>query len=255
VHPWADVLQPEVVQETGRMAPAGQLWSTIDDLCRFTNLISSGHDGVLSADTVAEMRTPAAAPEEASWESAYGLGVQTYRANGRLLAGHTGSMPGFLCALWVNVAEGLAAVALTNTTSGLSIGLLSADLLSLVADHEPRIPAPWKPLSDVDPHLLALTGPWYWGPAGLALKLPADGMLELVSLSGSGLGAKFRPNGDGTWTGLSGYFAGETLRPVSDADGRLSHLDLGSFILTREPYDPQAPIPGGVDPAGWSGSL
>ena len=34
VHPWADVIQPEVVQETGRMAPAGQLWSTIDDLCR-----------------------------------------------------------------------------------------------------------------------------------------------------------------------------------------------------------------------------
>ncbi|GIH05775.1 serine hydrolase [Rhizocola hellebori] len=255
VHPWADVLQPEVVQETGRMAPAGQLWSTIDDLCLFANLLSFGREGVLSADTVAEMRVPGVAPEEAAWDSAYGLGMQTYRANGRLLAGHTGSMPGFLCALWVNVAEGLSAVALTNTTSGIAIGQLSADLLSIVADHEPRIPATWKPLSDVDPELLAMTGPWYWGPAGLGLKLPADGVLELVSLSGSGLGTRFRPNGDGTWVGLSGYFAGETLRPMRDAQGNLSHLDLGSFVLTRQPYDPQAPIPGGVDPAGWSGTV
>jgi hypothetical protein len=236
------------------MAPAGQLWSTISDLCRFANLLSSGHEGVLSADTVAEMRVPAVAPEDASWESAYGLGMQTYRPNGRLLAGHTGSMPGFLCALWINVAEGLGAVALTNTTSGIVIGQLTADLLGIVADHEPRIPEPWKPLSDVDPELLALTGPWYWGPVGFGMRLLADGMLELASLSGSA-GTKFRPSGDGTWIGLSGYFAGETLRAARDADGRLSHLDLGSFVFTRQPYDPQAPIPGGVDPAGWSGTL
>jgi hypothetical protein len=236
------------------MAPAGQLWSTISDLCRFANLLSSGHEGVLSADTVAEMRVPAVAPEDASWESAYGLGMQTYRPNGRLLAGHTGSMPGFLCALWINVAEGLGAVALTNTTSGIVIGQLTADLLGIVADHEPRMPEPWKPLSDVDPELLALTGPWYWGPVGFGMRLLADGMLELTSLSGSA-GTKFRPAGDGTWNGLSGYFAGETLRAVRDTNGRLSHLDLGSFVFTRQPYDPQSPIPGGVDPAGWSGTV
>jgi hypothetical protein len=86
------------------------------------------------------------------------------------------------------------------------------------------------------------------------MRLLADGMLELASLSGSA-GTKFRPSGDGTWIGLSGYFAGETLRAARDADGRLSHLDLGSFVFTRQPYDPQAPIPGGVDPAGWSGTL
>ncbi len=63
VHPWADVVMPEVVQETGRMAPAGQLWSTVEDLCRFANLLANGADGVLSADTVAEMREPRSAPE------------------------------------------------------------------------------------------------------------------------------------------------------------------------------------------------
>jgi hypothetical protein len=51
--------------------------------------------------------------------------------------------------------------------------------------------------------------------------------------------------------GLNGYFAGETLRPIRDEEGSLSHLDIGSFVFTREPYDPDAPIPGGVDPEGW----
>ena len=40
VHPWADVVMPEEVHETGRMAPAGQLWSTVEDLCRFANLVA-----------------------------------------------------------------------------------------------------------------------------------------------------------------------------------------------------------------------
>lgn len=253
VHPWADVVLPEVVQDVGRMAPAGQPWSTVDDLCRFANLLLHGADGVLPADTVAEMRTPHAAPENESWDASYGLGMQTQRSKGRMLAGHTGSMPGFLCALWVCPDEDLGAVALTNSTSGVAIGTLVADLAGIVADHEPRIPEPWRPLSEVDDALLELTGPWYWGPAGVSVRLLADRILELAPLSGSGRGARFKPSPDGTWVGLNGYYAGETLTPVRDADGRLSHLDIGSFVLTREPYDPQAPIPGGVDPDGWRG--
>jgi len=34
--------------------PAGQLWSTVEDLCRFAVLLLNGADGVLSADTVEE---------------------------------------------------------------------------------------------------------------------------------------------------------------------------------------------------------
>lgn len=68
-----------------------------------------------------------------------------------------------------------------------------------------------------------------------------------------GRSARFRAESDGTWTGLTGYYAGETLRAVRREDGAVSHLDLGSFVFTREPYDPQAPVPGGVDPQGWRG--
>lgn len=75
----------------------------------------------------------------------------------------------------------------------------------------------------------------------------------LGPLSGVGRGARFRANGDGTWTGLDGYYAGELLRPVRRPDGSVSHLDLGSFVFTRQPYDEEVPVPGGVDPEGWRG--
>jgi CubicO group peptidase (beta-lactamase class C family) len=252
VHPWADVVMPEVVQDVGRMAPAGQLWSTVEDLCRFAVLLTGGADGVLSEDTVAEMREPRSAPESDSWEASYGLGVQLLRTPQRMLAGHTGSMPGFVCTLWVSVDDDVGAVALANTTSGLATGALTAELVGIVAEREPPIPAPWRPLAEVDGSLLELTGPWYWGPTGYALKLEADRHFQLSALSGTGSrNSRFRPADDGTWIGLNGYFAGETLQPVRDDEGRLSHLDIGSFVFTREPYDPDAPIPGGVDPDGW----
>lgn len=253
VHPWADVLMPEVVQDVGCMAPAGQLWSTVNDLSRFVTLLMDGVDGVLSADTVAEMRTPHSAPESDRWDWSYGLGLQTYRANGRMLAGHTGSMPGFLCALWISVDERIGAVALTNTTTGVPIGSLAGDFVGIVADHEPRIPQPWKPLSEVDPRLLELTGVWYWGPSEYVLKLQADRVLQLAPLAGTGGRAtRFRPTSEGTWIGLNGYYHGETLRVVRDDEtGNITHLDIGSFVFTREPYDAQAPIPGGVVPDGW----
>ena len=234
------------------MAPAGQLWSTVDDLCRFAHLLMHGADGVLSAGSVAEMREPSSAPENASWEQAYGLGTQLMRVDGRMLAGHTGSMPGFLCALWVDPDEDLGAVAMCNSTTGLPIGQLAADLLTIVATHEPKIPQPWKPLSHVEPGLLELARPWFWGPAGYAVRLPAAGGLELVPLSGAGgRGTQFKRREDGRWVGQTGYFAGEILEPVRDSGGRLSHLDIGSFVLTREPYDPDAPVPGGVPEKPW----
>jgi CubicO group peptidase (beta-lactamase class C family) len=234
------------------MAPAGQLWSTVDDLCRFAGLLAGGADGVLAAETVAEMREPRSAPEADHWESSYGLGVQLLRTPQRMLAGHTGSMPGFLCALWVSVDDDIGAIVLANTTAGPLVGALSADVVGIVAEREPRIPEPWRPLAELDGSLLDLTGLWFWGPSGFSVKLEADRHLALGSLSGAGSrNTRFQPAGEGTWIGLNGYFAGETLRPVRDDDGRLSHLDIGSFVFTRQPYDPDAPIPGGVDPDGW----
>ncbi len=167
--------------------------------------------------------------------------------------GHSGSLPGFVAGLWVGVEDGLAAVVLTNATSGLSAPAVAADLIRIVAEAEPRIPQPWRPLPEVDQELLGLTGPWFWGTAAYALSLTADRGLELQPLRGTGRGARFAARPDGTWTGLDGYYLGETLRVVRREDGSVSHLDLGSFVFTREPYEPGDMVPGGVDEGGWRG--
>ncbi|MFD3308016.1 serine hydrolase domain-containing protein [Streptomyces sp. NPDC058694] len=255
VHPWADVMLPEPVEDLGRMAPAGQLWSTTGDLARFAAFLAKGDDRVLSAESVREMRTPAAPAEaeEVAAGSAYGLGMQIQYRDGRMLVGHSGSLPGFLAGLMISVEDDLAAVVLANCTSGPPVFTVAADLVRIVAEAEPRIPEPWRPLPEVDRSVLELAGPWYWGTHAFALRLTADGGVSLGPLSGNGRRSRFRANGDGTWTGLDGYYAGEALRAVQRPDGSVSHLDLGSFVFTRQPYEEGASVPGGVDPEGWRG--
>ncbi|WP_128983723.1 serine hydrolase domain-containing protein [Streptomyces roseicoloratus] len=256
VHPWADVMLPEPLEDLGIMAPAGVLWSTVDDLCRFAAFLADGDDRVLSPASVAEMRVPAVPPAAGDGVWGYGLGVQLMRSGDRTFVGHTGSLPGFVAGLWVCVEEDLAAVALANATSGPLAPAVAADLVRIAAEAEPRIPEPWRPLpvAEVDEELLALTGPWYWGTYAFGLRVGAGRSVTLEPLKGVGRGASFRSLPDGGWIGLDGYYQGETLRVVRRPDGSVSHLDLGSFVFTREPYEQgNAAVPGGVDEAGWRG--
>jgi len=50
---------------------------------------------------------------------------------------------------------------------------------------------------------------------------------------------------EGRIVGSRGYHSGEELHVVRRSDGHVSHLDVGTFILTREPYEAGVPIPGG----------
>jgi hypothetical protein len=164
------------------------------------------------------------------------------RVDGRTLVGHGGSMPGFLAGVMVDREEQTGAVSLANTTSGLdavAVGLL-ADLRAA----EPRIVEPWRPAPSPVP--LEWLGVWFWGPAPYVLRACGSGLLHLGPLPGrNGRASRFTARDDGTWVGLDGYFAGETLRIAED------HLDLNTFVFTRSPYDPEAPVPGGVDERGW----
>ena len=251
VHPWADVLQPEPAENTGRMAPAGQYWSTAADLSRLAAFLMDGDHRVLADETLAEMRAPASGPDDESWTGGYGLGVQLLRRDGQVLYGHTGSMPGFVSALCVSPADGLAGVALANATSGVDPVGIAIGLITIVAEREPRLPARWRPLPDVDQDLLGLTGLWYWGPRPYLLRLLPSRWLSLSPDAGRGRTSRFRAEADGTWTGLDGYYAGETLRLVRDGSGAVDHIDLATFVFTREPYDPRAPLAARPDPVGW----
>jgi CubicO group peptidase (beta-lactamase class C family) len=251
VHPWADVLLQEPEHDAGAMAPAGQLWATLIDLGRLATFLLGDTGDVLSPTTLEEMAEPAGIDTSSPGWSAYGLGLQVIRVDGRTYVGHGGSMPGFIAGVFVDCSEQTGGLVMTNATSGLAAGAVPA-MLDLVRQAEPRIVDAWRPLPAVDAADLALTGTWYWGVSPYALRLSADGLLTLIGLQGAGRQSRFRRSDDG-WRGLDGYHAGETLRPVSEA-GVVVALDLGSFIYSRTPYDPSAPIPGGIDPVGWQPS-
>ncbi|SDN21663.1 serine hydrolase domain-containing protein [Allokutzneria albata] len=254
VHPWADVLLPEPSHDGGAMAPAGQLWSTATDLARWAAFLGGDTGEVLHPDTVAEMREPAIVDDADEWRGGHGLGLQLMRHKGRRVAGHTGSMPGFLATVWVDPKDSTGVLFLANTTAGGGY-LLLTDYFDIMAEREPRVPGTWTPMpqSEVDSELLALTGQWYWGPSAYALRLRKGGLLDLTPINGRGRASRFRRDDNGAWIGLDGYYAGEELRIVRGADGAVSHLDLNTFIFTRTPYDPNAAVPGGVDADGWRG--
>jgi len=183
------------------------------------------------------------------WAAGYGLGLQLWNVAGQRYYGHTGSMPGFIAVLQISDSPGAdTAVVLCNSTSGFSRSL-GTDLLGILAEGEPYCPPEWAP-SRIDLAVLDMLGSWYWGPVPFTLRLTGD-MLELGNPAGDGQAMRFRPDGEGGWTGVDGYQAGEPLAVVTGPDGSVTALNIGSFIYTRTPYDPAAPVPGGVDNDSW----
>jgi CubicO group peptidase (beta-lactamase class C family) len=252
VHPWADILLPEPAEDSGALAPAGQLWSTVTDLARWGAFLSGDTGDVLDSATLAELREPACVDDGPEWTAGWGLGLQLMKFKGRTLVGHGGSMPGFLAGLFVDLEDGYGAIAMANTTSGAGVGLLCFDLISCLREHEPPLPAEWIPSGSPPSGVLDLVGPWYWGTTAVVMRATgADGWLDLRPLAGRGRASRFKPVDTDQWIGLDGYYYGETLRAVRDAAGSVNHLDLATFVFTRTPYDPAAPVPGGVDPGGW----
>lgn len=248
VHPWADLVLPEPEHDAAAMAPAGQLWSTVTDLAVWAGVLTGDGGDVLRPETVEEMRTPIAIEQDPSGWFGYGLGVVAWPGG---MVGHGGSMPGFLAVL-VGRPGGDACVAMANATHGLD-RTVTTDLLGILEAEEPAPPAEWTPAPAPADDVLELLGPWYWGPAPLVVRAARDGGLRLEGLGERARASRFVRDGDG-WRGLDGYYAGERLTVVRRPDGRVGHLDLATFILTRQPYDPNAPIPGGVDPQGWRGA-
>lgn len=250
VHPFSDRVLDEPEHDAGAMAPAGQLWSTLDDLVAWGRFLGGQHDApdgpLLAAETRRAMSLPAVVAHQPGqrWTTAHGLGVQLYNTDGVLRVGHGGSMPGFLATVRTAPDSGVGVAVMTNTTAGLDPTLV-ADLLA-VADEELAVIEPWTASAPPD-GADELVGVWFWGPRPHEVRADGD-VVHLGTLDGLGRTSRFVPDGDG-WLGLDGYYAGERLHVVRAEDGSVAWLDLASFVLTRTPYDPDADVPGGV--SGW----
>ncbi len=244
-----DALTGELVGEphpdTGAMAAAGQLWSTVEDLATWLGALVDPDRSVLNEESLVAMRTPQASSPHDRAGSSYGLGLSISVGGGRMLVGHGGSMPGFTCGALVDVDSRTGAVVLSN--AGYGLGPAVAELLEAVLDAEPPLPAVWRPTTTpVPPVVREVVGTWHWGHAPCVLRW--DGrLLHVAPASGPGRVMTFAATEDPErFVGVRGYLTGETLLVRRHADGALSHLEVATFVWTRVPYDPQVPIPGGA---------
>ncbi|MGZ0146372.1 serine hydrolase domain-containing protein [Kribbella sp. WER1] len=228
VNPFSGQLDPEPAHDSRAMAPAGQLWSTIEDLARYAAFWIDPVHEVLSRDSVEEMATPVAADPREGLTASYGLGLRLIADDPQLLIGHTGSMPGFLAGLFVDRARRVGAVTLGNATYG-RVASLAPDLIRILAKYEPPVTQEWVP----EPPLAQgaeLLGHWYWGNTPLTISV-CGGILQLSG----GLTTRLSPLGPDRYQGRDGYLAGETLHVVRDGD-TVNHLNIATFVLTRTPY-------------------
>ncbi|SKC35151.1 serine hydrolase domain-containing protein [Krasilnikoviella flava] len=253
VHPHADAVLAEPVAAYGAMGPAGEVWSTPSDLVRFGSWLvgaTDGGDDVLPLGWRRRMAAPRAVVDDGEpFAAAWGLGVSVHHAaatggsSARRTVGHGGSVPGFTATLRADPATGEVVAVCGSSTAGFGDAAFLLDLLD-----EPGRGS--GAAGGVDAEVFALTGTWYWGPTPYTLELRADGRLDLSAEGGRG--TVFGRSADGGWIGVQGgYWWGERLRPVTTGTPAQA-LDVGTFHLTRVPYDPATPVPGGVDPAGWS---
>jgi len=241
VHPWTSALLPEPDSTTGTMAPAGQLWSTLDDLARWAGFLLHGDEKVLDGEVLARARAGQVGDGAAGPGSRHGLGLQLAPGGARGLVGHGGSMPGFVASLFVDPVRRTGAVLLANGTTGLPQVAAADRLLATLEACEPSLPAPWTPTEEVPAALAPLLGVWHWGARAQGWSMEGG---EVVAREG-GREVHRLAVVRGRVVAVDGYFAGEEV-VLRHGAGGVAYVDLGTFVLTREPYAPGDVVPGGT---------
>lgn len=229
VHRGALLVEPTT--DTGAMAPAGQLWSTVPDLLRWGSFLVSGNPDVLGLDALEPAFIARSAAQPNSLGSAHGLGFALLASPVGTLVGHTGSMPGFQAACFADRGSARVGVVLGNATHGLAPGVTVGGLFAAYAAAEPPIPAPWEPSSPVPALVEDALGHWFWGTTRYEFCWEGE---QLVARVEGVVAWRYRVVADRI-VGVAGYQDAEELRIVRGADGSV-HLNAATFVLTREPY-------------------
>jgi CubicO group peptidase (beta-lactamase class C family) len=184
---------------------------------------------VLAKRSVEEMRTVQTLSDHVRWAQGYGLGLQLFRDGERVLAGHGGSMPGFIAGMMVSPADRIGAAVLTNSSTA-RVGKLALQLVSETVDRWPAAPEPWQvgdpPPDDVAP----LLGIWFMEGDEIVFRW-RNGTLEAQFADAEPWEepAVFERGGDGRWRIASGWEHGEVLRVEED------RMVLSGYPVTRAP--------------------
>jgi CubicO group peptidase (beta-lactamase class C family) len=236
VDAYTDVPRREAVIEGRAVAPAAELWSTPEDLCRWAAFIADPSPDVLAPATVEEMRTFQSMVDLTQWRLGYGLGFALYRVDDRVFVGHDGAHAGFLAHVSALPAARTGAAVLTNAGAGVTISALGVQLSKAVAEFYPAIPAEWKPGEESPDELKSVLGVWWTEGHQLVFSFRNGSLESVFPEARLDLGRSvYEREGPDLYRVASGYERGELLRIVRDEGGTATKMYFATYPVTRAP--------------------
>ena len=216
VDEYARTVWKEPETDLGGTRPAGQLWSTVEDLGKWATFLASGADGVLEATTIEEMWFPHAMFLPDNWVLAWGLGLMLMPHEGAIYGGHGGAMAGHLAGVYIDRKTQVGAAALTNSGTRGAMDLFAVQLAAQAKEIWPEPIEPWQPEEEPPADVRALLGRW-WSEGTEFVFWWEDGALHAkVVGSPPGRGeTTFERDRDG-WRASAGRERGERLRVDGD---------------------------------------
>ena len=234
VHPHTGVATMEPQFDLKATAPLGGLWSTVADLGRYASFVADPIDEILAPATVDEMCRPLIMTDVEGWTRAYGLGYDLQRSGERVLAGHGGSMPGFLSGMRVRRQDRVGAVVLANTTAGAQPVTLAGQLVTAVLDAEPALASLWTP-SQWQPDLDGILGSWWTEGEEIVFEVRDNALWSRIPGGLAMAETKFvRVDGD-RFRAVLGREGGELLELTRGPGGDVQRMHFATYALTRTP--------------------
>jgi CubicO group peptidase (beta-lactamase class C family) len=229
VQPYVEGVWDEAPVETGAWIAAGQVWGTVRDLARWAAFLADPDESVLARRTVEEMRTVQSIADHVRWTGGYGLGLQLLRDGERILAGHGGSMPGFIASVLVSPADKIGAALLTNSSTA-RLAALTMKLVDETVTRWPVPPEPWKVDEPPPAEIAPLLGIWFMEGDQVVFRW-RNGTLEAQFTDAAEWEepAVFKRESSDRWRVVSGWEHGEALRIEPE------RLVLAGYPVTREP--------------------
>ncbi|MGK5684381.1 serine hydrolase domain-containing protein [Actinoplanes sp. URMC 104] len=233
VHALDRSLHEEPRLDSGAMAPAGQLWSTVTDMAKWAAFWTDPAPAVLARETVDEMCAPVVISDLESWTAGHGLGPELYRVGERVLVGHSGSMPGYVAQFAVHRRSRLGVIAFANAygLAGTTLKATALEALSAAVDAEPVVPEPWQPPAPPTGEAAALVGRWWW--MGREYEITTHG--DAVVMTGPHHRTRFVREAPDRWRGTDGNNEGELLTLQRDDEGAVTGIDIATFVFKRDP--------------------
>jgi CubicO group peptidase (beta-lactamase class C family) len=229
--------EPEEFSDTGGIAPAANLASSVEDLAKFVMLQfrdapASGAQ-VLKGSTLREMHRVHWLAED--WRSGRGLGFQVRRVGDQVRVGHGGSLGGYRTQLEFVPATKIGVIVLTNSNDG-EPGLYLDSAFAIVAPALVKAAAKPPETKKADPAWDKYVGTYYWKSTEDQVMV-LDGELFLLQPEAENpweAKVRLEPAGEHAFRMHGGSAAGELLKFEVDASGRVTrYVAPGSYRLRK----------------------